>query len=63
MYEVGREIDLMDFFPVFHTRTMIRVKRKIHCVSNTTTTMQKKKKKIVEIIRRIDSIFSSEREI
>lgn len=45
MYEVGREIDLMDFFPVFHTRTMIRVKRKIHCVSNTTTTMQKKKKK------------------
>lgn len=60
MYEVGREIDLMDFFPVFHTRTMIRVKRKIHCVDRI---QQRCKKKIVEIIRRIDSIFSSEREI
>lgn len=60
MYEVGREIDLMDFFPVFHTRTMIRVKRKIHCVDRIQLRC---KKKIVEIIRRIDSIFSSEREI
>lgn len=46
MHEVGREIDLTDFSPVFDTRRMIRVnsrvKRKIHCVQRYS---KKKKKK------------------
>lgn len=47
MHEVGREIDLTDFSPVFDTRRMIRVnsrvKRKIHCVQRYSKKKKKKK--------------------